>query len=409
MKKIIIAILIFIVIGAIVFQNIRQKKEKAVDVQTVTIKKRGLVEKVSGSGRIQPVVQVNISANVAGEITGMYVEEGDFVKAGELLFQLDKVRYEADVSSAESMYASRRASLDKVAKDLKRFEGLYNSNNLSLAELEDMQTQYRLAKSSLEQAEAALNQSRDNLRKTTVRAPISGTVISIRKEAGEIALGSQFSQDVVLIMADLSRMEVEVEVNENDVVRVSRDDIVDIEVDAIPDTSFKGEVSEIALLASSANLGTQNAVTNFRVMVNMLEIPAQLRPGMSATVEIQTDKRESAVGVPIQCVTIRPENEVFPPDSKNIDSTENEADNGEFQRQEMIEVVFKVQADTVVASHVELGISSDDYFEILSGVAAGDVLVEGPHRVLSRELKNGMKVEVPEKPDKGKNTEAEKP
>ncbi|MCK5520222.1 MAG: efflux RND transporter periplasmic adaptor subunit, partial [Candidatus Marinimicrobia bacterium] len=222
MKKIIISLAIILVISAIVYKNISQNKVKALDIQTTIIKNRELIETVSASGRIQPVVQLNISANVAGEITKMYVIEGDFVQAGQLLFQLDKVRYEADVRSSASVYASRKASLNKVRKDLTRYEGLYKSSNVSLAELEDIQTQYRLAQSSMDQADAGLNQTRDNLSKTTVQAPITGTIISIRKEEGEIALGSQFSQDVVMIIADLSRMEGEVEVNENDVVRVSR-------------------------------------------------------------------------------------------------------------------------------------------------------------------------------------------
>ncbi|MCK5520000.1 MAG: efflux RND transporter periplasmic adaptor subunit [Candidatus Marinimicrobia bacterium] len=412
MKKVLIALVIVLVIGGIVYKNISQNKVKAIDVQVIKIKSREIVEKVSASGRIQPVVQVNISANVAGEITNIYVEEGDFVEAGQRLFQLDKVRYEADVSSTRSMYSSRKASLEKASKDLKRFKGLYKNKNISLAELENSEIQYRLALSSKEQAEAQLNQTRDNLSKTMVKAPISGTVILVRKEEGEIALGSQFSQDVVMIMADLGHMEVEVEVNENDVIRVNRKDYVDIEIDAIPDTTFKGEVSEIAHLASSSGLGTQNAVTNFQVMVKMLELPDEMRPGMSATVEIHTDKRESAVAVPIQCVTIRSEDQINPiKKAKDEDKIKDEIEEEEDKpkRQEMIEIVFIVQGDTVAASPVKLGISSDDYFEVISGLEAGETVVEGPHRVLSRELNTGSKIksEKDEKGKKKKNSGAE--
>jgi len=408
-KKLLIFAAIVIVIGGIVFQNIRQNKVQRTEVQTQEITHREIVEKVSASGRIQPVTQINISANVSAEIISMHVEEGDRVKQGQLLFQLDKVRYDADVRSYESLYNSRKASLDKSAKDMQRFEGLFRSNNVSLAELEDIQTQYQLAKSSLEQSEAGLKQARDNLDKTTVRSPMSGTVIAVYKEAGEIALGSQFSQDVVMIIADLSKMEVEVEVNENDVVRVSRKDRVDIEVDAIPDTVFRGEVSEIAHLASSSGLGTQNAVTNFTVVVTMLEVPEQMRPGMSATVEIETSRRENAVAVPIQCVTIRSEDQLRPKKASGDrpaglmaeDSSAEVLEDMPVVKQQMLEVVFVVQGDSVVARPVQLGISSDDYFEILSGLEAGETVVEGPHRVLSRELQTGSKVE--DSKDKGKD------
>ncbi len=391
MKKALIALAIVIVVGVIIYSNVKQKNVKAVDVQTGRIELRQIQEKVSASGQIQPVVQVNISANVAGEITKLYVREGDVVKAGQLLFQLDKVRYEADVRSYKSIYNSRKASLEKVQKDLKRYEGLYNTNNISQADLEDLQTQYRLAVSNMDQAEAGLNQATDNLSKTTVRAPISGTVISLRKEVGEIALGSQFSQDVIMIMADLKHMEVEVEVNENDVVRVSPKDKVDIEIDAIPDTVFRGQVSEIAHLASSSGLGTQNAVTNFKVLVDMLEIPDEMRPGMSATVEIMTNERDSAVAVPIQCVTIRSEEEVYGKKTDTLDVKDDAVVPG---KKQMVEVVFRVDADTVTAVPVKLGISSEDYFEVLSGLKADDMVVMGPHKVLSRELKTGTVVKT---------------
>jgi HlyD family secretion protein len=384
MKKWII-IGVILLIAVLVYVNVKKSKQSAIEVQTERVQRHTVEEKVSASGRIQPVTQVNISANVAGEIIEMNVKDGERVTKGQVLAQLDKIRYEAVLTSAKATYSSTKVAFEKAEKDLKRAKTLFEEGNISQVDLDRTYAEYEGIRSNLAQAGANLKQAEDNLSKTTILAPITGTVIQVRKEAGEIALGSQFQADIILVVADLSKMEVEVDVNENDVVRVSPGDSVDIEIDAIPDTSFKGVVTEIANLAQSTGLGTQEAVTHFTVLVEMLEIPVKLRPGMSASVEILTDRAENTLAVPIQSVTVRPSNKVF---------TETKPDTTvqKKSREEMIEVVFRVDQDTVKAVPVTIGLSSQDLFEIKTGLKEGDVIVTGNHKVLSRELQTGMKV-----------------
>lgn len=392
MKKWIIPIVV-IVIAAIVYFNLKMNKEQAVEVQTDVVKRHTVEEKVSASGRVKPVTQVDISANVAGEIIEMNVKDGQNVHKGQVLAQLDKVRYEAAVVSARAVYSSTKVAFEKAKKDLKRAQALYESGNLSQADLDQALAEYENIQSNLAQAESGLKQAEDNLSKTTIISPIDGTIIQVRKEAGEIALGSQFQADIIMVVADLSKMEVEVDVNENDVVRVSLNDPVEIDIDAIPDTSFRGVVTDIANLAQSTGLGTQQAVTYFTVLVEMLEVPDMMRPGMSATVEILTDKAENTIAVPIQSVTVRPADKVFKPvekDSLSSPAPKEKAGN------KMVEVIFRVDQDTVTAVPVSIGLSSQDMFEIKSGIQEGDEIVIGNHKVLSRELQTGMHVKKSE-------------
>ncbi len=402
MKKWIIAVVI-VAIAVLVFLNVKKSKGQAVDVQTEMVKRHTVEEKVSASGRVQPVTRVSISANVAGEIVAIHVREGQNVKKGQLLAQLDKVRYEASLNSAKATFSSTKVALDRAEKELARAKALFKGNNLSQSDLDRVISEYESIKGNLAQAEANLKQAEDNLQKTTIIAPINGTVIQLRKEAGEIALGSQFQADIIMVVADLTKMEVEVDVNENDVVRVGINDAVDIEIDAIPDTTFKGKVTEIAHMAQSTGLGTQESVTQFKVVVEMLEIPEKIRPGMSATVEILTNKAENTLAVPIQSVTVRSWENVY----KNGKNTSSDQDGivpetkKDKKRSEMVEVVFRVESDTVSAIPVKIGLSSQDLFQILSGLNDSDVIVVGNHKVLSRELQTGMRVKI-ESPDEGK-------
>ncbi|MEA3500590.1 MAG: efflux RND transporter periplasmic adaptor subunit [Candidatus Marinimicrobia bacterium] len=417
MKKWIIIGVVILVVGAIVVLNVLQKKEKAIQVQTTKVKLTTIESKVSASGTILPVIQVDISANVAGEITKMYIKEGEFVEEGQILAQLDKVRYEAELDRARSVYNSRKASLALTKKELKRSRALYKAKNISESQLDQVVANYEIGTNNLEQAKASLDQAKDNLNKTTIFAPISGTVIDLRKEQGEIAMGSTFQADIIMSVGDLTQMEVEVEVNENDVVEVSIGDSVDIEIDAIPDTSFKGIVTEIAHSATSSGVGTQESVTNYDVVVSMLEIPKVLRSGMSAAVEILTEKHKNVVGVPIQSITVRPENKVnirMKKGSKvdnqkrkmNKDTADVKGNSGYkmYTKEKMLEVAFIIVGDTAKAVPVEIGIASEDLFEIKSGLSVGDEIVIGSHEALSRELQTGKLVEKDSKGGKNKDS-----
>ncbi|MDZ7796228.1 MAG: efflux RND transporter periplasmic adaptor subunit [Candidatus Marinimicrobia bacterium] len=383
-KKALIIISLIVVLAVVLFFALRQDNSKTVAVQMEKAALRTIESKVYAAGNVQPVVNVNISANVAGEIKELYVEEGQEVKKGELLAQLDKVMYEAEVDQAESYYRSCLSAKVVAEKEFRRVEKLYEADNYSESQYDQAKARYEQAVASLEQASARLKQAKDNLRKTTLVAPINGTVIGLKKEEGEIAMGSTFQADIIMTVADLSGMEVEVDVNENDIVQVELGDSVDIEIDALEEKVFPGVVTEISQLASTTGTGTQNAVTNFKVIVKMVSIPKEIRSGMNATVEVLTDRKENVVSIPIRSVTVRPEDKVY----------KSKADMK--KKPELLEVVFVVKADTVRAVPLELGINSEDYFEVVSGIDTSDVIVTGDHQALTFDLQTGTAVEKKE-------------
>ncbi|MDD3715646.1 MAG: efflux RND transporter periplasmic adaptor subunit [Candidatus Marinimicrobia bacterium] len=379
-KKIIIILAAVLLLGVFIFFTLKQDNKKAIAVQMEKVVMRTLESKVYAAGYVQPVVKVNISANVSGEIVSLNVREGQEVKKGQVLAQLDRVMYLAEVEQAKSYYRSCLSARDVAEKEFRRVEELFRAGNYSESQYDQSKAQYEQSVATLEQAAARLKQSEDNLRKTTLVAPIDGTVIGLKKEQGEIAMGSTFQADVVMTVADLSGMEVEVDVNENDIVRVELGDSVDIEIDALGKKRFAGYVTEISQLATTSGAGTQNAVTNFKVVVKMTDIPAEIRSGMNATVEILAERKENVVSVPIRAVTVRPEDKV------------RKIENGRKDKPVLQEVVFVVDSDTVRAVPVELGISSEDYFEVLGGVDTTHTIVTGNHQALTFDLQTGTAV-----------------
>ena len=305
-RKITILLVVVIAIGAIVVLNMNQKKEKPLAVQTEKVNRQTIVQTVNASGSLQPVSQVKISANVSARIINITIMEGDIVKKGDLLVDLDRTQYEAAYEKAVSTVQSSKANRKKVASELKRAKALYKGNLASEADMETAEAQMELAESQVVQAEAALKQAQDDLDKTRITAPMDGIVTSVKKEVGEIALGSVFQEDVILIISDMSNVQVEVDVDETDVVNVEIGDTARIELDAIPNTKYTGTVSEIAHSATTTGAGTQEQVTNFLVRIAVLGQDPRFRPGMSSTVAIITDTREDAVAAPIQALTARP-------------------------------------------------------------------------------------------------------
>ncbi|MCF7832869.1 MAG: efflux RND transporter periplasmic adaptor subunit [Candidatus Marinimicrobia bacterium] len=380
-KKLIIIIAAVVVLAVFLIFTLKQDNKKAVSVQMEKVRLQTIESKVYAAGYVQPVIKVNISANVAGEIKALYVKEGQEVKEGELLAQLDKVRYAADVDQSKSYYRSTLSAKEVAEKEYKRVKKLYDDKNYSESQYDQAKGQYDQAVGAFEQAAARLEQAEDNLRKTTLIAPIDGTVIGLQKEQGEMALGSTFQADVVMTVADLSGMEVEVDVNENDIVRVAVGDSVDIEIDALADKVFKGIVTEISQLASTMGQGTQNAITNFKVTVKMINNPPEIRSGMNATVEILTDKKIDVVGIPIRAVTVRPADKVRKMGPEEMTG-----------KPELLEVAFVIEADTVRAVPLKLGINSEDFFEIVSGVDTSQTIVIGNHQALTFDLQTGTAV-----------------
>jgi HlyD family secretion protein len=286
--KIGLPILVVVVVGILVAVNLQKSRANITEITVEKAKTGRLVETVSGTGRMQPEIQVKISANVSGRILELNAKEGDWVKKGDLLVRLDRARYEAAVDQAASSEKSAVAGLAKSRSELTRIKELSQRGMASQADLEAAQAQFELQSAQLEQAQAYLKQAHDDLSKTSIYTPMDGIVSQVNKEVGEMAIGAQFSEDVILVVADLTKMEVLVEIDENDIVNVALKDTARVKIDAYPDTTFKAEVREIAHTATTRGLGTPEELTNFQVKVAMLEVPPKLRPGMSATADIFT-------------------------------------------------------------------------------------------------------------------------
>ncbi|MEC7745702.1 MAG: efflux RND transporter periplasmic adaptor subunit, partial [Candidatus Neomarinimicrobiota bacterium] len=306
-KKIWIPLLVIILSGT-GYWIMNSSEDGEISVQAEEVIRRDIIHKVNANGKIQPEEEVQISSTITAWITSITVAEGDTVQPGQLLISMDEKQYRAAYNQTLSGVKSAEANLKQVKAQKERTESLYEKNLISKQELEQIEASFELASSQVDQAQSSLLSREDELSKTKLLAPAYGIVTSLTKEVGEMAVGGMFNPGVVMTIADLTRMEVLVDVNENDVVTVMVGDTAEIEVDAFPDTIFYGVVSEIAHTAQSMNLGSQEQVTNFKVKVKMIDPPGNIRPGMSSTVNIITEVRNDAISIPIQSLTARSEN-----------------------------------------------------------------------------------------------------
>lgn len=399
-RKILIPAIFLVVIVIIVIASLARKKE-GIKVQTETVTRGKLVSTVSGAAKIQPEVEIKISAKVSGQIIALNVKEGDPVHTGEVLVQLDPEEYQASVEQSESNLNFARAGYNKAKNEYERSRKLHADNLISDAELEIAKSTYEQSVSTVAQAEASLRQARDYLSKTTIRSPMDGIVTRLDKKQGEMAMGSQFTLDVIMVVADLAKMRAEVEIDENDVIHVELGDSASIMVDAFPDTTFAGKVVEIAHSGTTTGAGTQEEVTNFLVKVMMIQKPQYIRPGMSATVDVVTESLKDAIKVPIQCVTMRmpiEKDTVSVKEEKNetaeSDSSKKEEEPSVKEETVPVKVVFRVEDGIVKQVEVVTGISSDTEWQIKKGLEDGWEVVSGPYRVLSKQLKDGDVVTV---------------
>ena len=385
------------------------KEETAVETDVVL--RRTIISTVSESGTIQPDVEVPIASDVSGEITALYVKEGEYVERGRLLFEIRPDNYrsaldqaasalnaaKADFANSEAALAQAAASLLQDSVNYFRNKQLFEQKVLAQQEYETTRLRWQISKSAVESAkqvreaafyriksaEATVSQARDNLTRTRVYAGIDGTVTTVNGQVGQRVVGTNLmSGTEVVKIADLTRMEVKVLINENDVVRVEIGDSAEIEVDAYPGRKFKGLVTEVAYAASVAALGQTDRITSYPVMVYLKpesyadlaapHRPAPFRPGMSAIVNIFTDRVENALSVPIQAVTLEKDSL-----GKNPK-----------------EVVFSVKDGAVEARPVVTGNSDDDYIEIKSGLNENESVAVGPYSTVHKILKTGMKVKT---------------
>jgi HlyD family secretion protein len=389
------------------------KREQIITVQTEKVAKRTITQIVSASGKIQPEVLVNISPEVSGEIIELPVYMGQHVKKGDLLVRIKPDTYiaardqsKAILNSAIANLELAKANYDKATSDYKRSEDLHKKGLLSDAELEATKTAYDVAKAQcqaqkhqVEQSQASLDQAEESLRKTTIYAPMAGTISQLNNKIGERVVGTGLmAGTVIMSVADLTRMEARIDVDENDVVLVAAGDTARIAVDAYPDRKFTGVVYEIANTATITGQGTQQEVTNFEVKIRILDKDVAFRPGMSCTADVETSTHHDVWAVPIQSVTTRMPKE---PEKKEAQSEQPAVASKATAKQKMEnkvrEVVFVVNNGQVKTATVKRGISDDQYVEITEGLNGGEEVVTGSYKAINRDLEDGSKVKVENK------------
>jgi len=397
-------------------------KEKIISVQTEKSELRTITQVVSATGKIHPEYQVILRPEVTGEIVLLPVEEGDVVKKGQLLIRIKPEQYiaqrnraRASLQAAKAQLKVRDASFDKYASEYKRVQGLFEKELASEQELDIAKSNYlqgegqiESQKASVMQAQESLNDAQEQLDKTVIKSPIDGTITQLNVELSERVLGSSFSQGThIMTVADLSRMEARVEVDENDVVSISVGDTTKVEIDAFGDRKFLGLVSQIGNSAQTIGLGSQDEIVNFEVRILLVDLDDKIRPGMSCDGDIETETKYDVVSVPIQSVTARVDKSSNKDDESPGSESRPKKKNG--KRKKPDEVVFQVDGNEVKMIVVKTGISDDTYIEIVSGLEGGEEIVTGPYRAISKELEDGSKIILlSKKKDKGEKDKSEK-
>jgi HlyD family secretion protein len=418
-KPLLIGAAVVVVVGGVALgMTLRGRHGDPPSVQTAKAGRQKIVQKVNATGKIQPKVQVKISADVSAKITKLAVVEGQWVERGTFLVELDRERYvaavesaEANVRAAESNATLVRENLKRAEKEFARSKELVPQNLESQSAFESKEAAYEVEKArfdsamnQVEEARAVLKQARDDLSKTTIYAPMSGTISDLNKEVGEIAIGSQFQGDVILVISDLSEMEAQVNVDENDIVSVAVGQEAEIEVDALPDQRLKGVVREIANSANASGSGTADQKTEFEIKIGVTAPPETLRPGMTASADIFTKTNDNALSVPIEAVVVRPVDQlVMAGETRKDAETRYKADRDGF-----VEIVFCVENGKAIAKQVKTGIQSDELIEVLDGLKESDEVVTGSYRAISKDLKNGAPVTINNEAKKGDDAQADK-
>ena len=399
------------------------KKGNFKEVEVTTVELMNIRETVAATGKIQPEVEVVLSSEVSGEIIELPIKEGQQVEKGDLLVKINPDLIQSALSQAQAGLQNARARLAQATASLKNAELNYNRNKSlidkgvisqsdwerSVADYETAQANKDAAYFDVQSAAANVQQTRDNLTRTSIYAPMSGTISKLSVELGERVVGTaQMAGTEIVRVANLSNMEVEVDVNENDIVKVSIGDSTIVEVDAYLKTEFKGIVTEIANSAEATL--TADQVTNFKVKVRILPESYQellegkpenfspFRPGMTATVDIITEKKSSIVAVPISSVVVKSDTSSTKKSSVKKKETNTE--------DEKFECVFVNEGGVAKLRVVETGIQDDTNIEVISGVKEGDEVITGPYNTVTKTLDSGDKVEVEkEKSDENETEE----
>ncbi|MEZ5065420.1 MAG: efflux RND transporter periplasmic adaptor subunit [bacterium] len=409
MKKILIGVVILAVVAALVGVNVKRAKNRGVEVQVAAIESRDLVEKISGSGRVEARRSVDITSSVVGKVLELAVEEGDRVETGDLILRIDPGDREAAVEQTRARLARAKAREDLARAErkqadlrLERTRGLMKENLASDADLEDAETNADIARANLgaaqgdvRDAQAALEYAEYELSRTVIRAEIPGVVVRLAVEEGENVLAGDLynSGSSIVTIADLSVMEAHVLVDETEVVKLEPGQAAEVIVDAFPDDPIPGKVVEVGNSAYNAgSLGSQEA-KDFRVRVRLDEVPKNLRPGLSARAEIVAAERKGVPAVPIEALVVRdPEKEAAAAARKGSARRAHRSTGGDESSKE-IEGVFLDDGGHAKFAPVTVGIAGEKYFEVLSGLSLGDRVVRGPFEALRR-LESGESLRV---------------
>ena len=451
-KKIIIGIIVVVVLGAAAGANIYFRREQGPSVEAEAIRARDLEAIVSASGKVQPKRQINISANQMGRVTRLAVEEGQRVKAGQFLLEIDPRQLEGQlqrgeasvaaaksglaqarvgVSSSETALQQAKATLELSQQNLKRQQDLWKDGLTTREALERAQNEVTVREAEvkrsaqeitariqeietreqqIKQEQASLSQTRYNLTQIIIQSPMDGIVVRRNIEEGETAIVGTMNNagSQLLTIADMSVLEAEVEVDETDIPLVAIGQEAKVTVDAVEDRTFRGRVTEIgnSPIQTNAQQGGQRQATTFRVVVTLDEEVPNVRPGFTCTVEITTSKKKSVTSVPIQALTVRellfdPQGKIVREEStdrrrrRNAETNRADDEVPAGHKREETEGVFIVRDNKAVFTPVKIGIAGEQYFEVLEGLKTGDRVITGPFANV-RELADGQEIRLQE-------------
>lgn len=408
-RNIILLIIAVVVVGGAVAAFMLGNRDKAIEVTVEQIGRRTITQTVSATGKIQPEALVKISSEVSGELVLLAVKEGDTVRKGQLLAkiqpdlvqtQLDQAR--ASSESAKAQISSARADLERTKLEFERVKKLYEKEFASKDEFDranaavaSAQARFEGAGKDYERSLAFVRQSSVTSGRTTIYAPTDGIVVALPVEKGEKVLGTaQFQGTEIMQLADLSVMNAEVDVDENDVVVISVGDTARVRIDAFPNRVFRGYVYQMGNSAKRAATGTQEEVVNFAIKIRLVDTDARLRPGMSCDVDIETETRADALSVPLQSVTIRRKEAEKETEESVPKPSQQATDKKKTTAAKPPSVVFLKEGDKAKMVQVETGISDGGYIEVKSGLKEGQTVISGNFRAISKELEDGSLVKI---------------
>lgn len=428
-KKLIIIVVIVVALLAVLIGGKKAgwfgKQGNFKEVETKKIAKIDIIETVSATGKIQPEIEVKLSSEVSGEIIELPIVEGQQVKKGDLLVRVNPDIYQSSLNRSQATLQNVKSGLSQAEASLKESKSNYDRNKqlfdkgiISKADWDRVVSSYEIAEASKQSAyysvrssAATVNEARDNLNRTNIYAPMSGTISKLDVELGERVVGTQqMAGTEILRVANLNNMEVEVDVNENDIVKVQIGDSTIVEVDAYLKKEFKGLVTEIA--NSADGILTADQVTNFKVKVRILEESykdlvegkpehfSPFRPGMTATVDIITNKQENIIGVPISSIVIKTDTS----STKKMGSKKDQITSDD---EEKFECVFVKVGDEAKLRVVKTGIQDNSNIEVVTGLNEDDEVITGPYNVVTKTLKSGDKIEIKSEEKNDKDSEEE--